>query len=143
MTILCDYCSQPARLVHGGVIYPHINLFYEKGKPVPVSSRFFWQCVPCRAYVGTHKDSPTNQPLGRLANAELRNAKKAAHAIFDPLWKEKTMSRSKAYAWLARALEIDPKDCHIGMFDLDLCRKTIDAVTITMNNPISGEPNGR
>lgn len=134
MQVICDYCNNPAQLVDGGVIYPHLTYFREKGKMIPVHTRFFWRCLPCDAYVGTHKDSPNRQPLGRLANAELRRAKRDAHAIFDPLWKLKMMTRSEAYTWLARTLNIEPKDCHIGMFSVEQCRRTIDAITITMHN---------
>ena len=63
--------------------------------------------------------------MGRLANKELRKLKQAAHAAFDPVWKSKGVSRSKAYLKLARALEITPEECHIGMFDEAMCRKTI------------------
>jgi hypothetical protein len=34
--------------------------------------------------VGCHKG--TTKPLGRLADAELREWKKRAHAAFDPVW---------------------------------------------------------
>jgi hypothetical protein len=81
--------------------------------------------MPCDAWVGTHKNSPTHAPLGRLANAELRAAKRAAHAAFDPLWKGGQMSRSKAYALLAQKMGIDPKDSHIGMFDVEQCKTVI------------------
>jgi len=62
-------------------------------------------------------------PLGRLANAELRSAKSAAHAMFDPLWKSKKMRRSQAYSWLAAQMKIKPEDCHIGMFDVEQCKQ--------------------
>jgi hypothetical protein len=90
----------------------------------------FWQCAPCDAYVGCH--SGTTNPLGRLANAELRQAKIAAHAAFDPLWKfhtfkdgHQSMTRNAAYQWLADQLGIPRADCHIGMFDVDRCRLVI------------------
>ena len=112
----CPYCSQPAKLVTGQDIYPHRRDLWAKK---------FWQCAPCDAYVGCHQGGEI--PLGRLANAELRAAKMRAHAAFDPLWKEGTMSRTEAYAWLSRTLGIPGKECHIGMFDVDRCRKVVDA----------------
>ena len=66
-------------------------------------------------------------PLGRLANAELRRAKSAAHAAFDPLWKSKRMKRRDAYGWLARELGISRDNCHIGMFDIAACRAVVRA----------------
>lgn len=117
MKVVCPYCDKPAELVFGSAIYPHRpDLFKKK----------FYLCKPCDAYVGCHPD--TAKPLGRLANAELRIFKRKAHAAFDPIWKRGDMSRTKAYKWLSEKLNIAPQNCHIGMFDVDLCRATIDAV---------------
>lgn len=113
----CPYCGKAAERVTGAVIYPHRpDLFGKK----------FWRCAPCGAHVGCHGTSAT--PLGRLANAELRRAKMAAHAAFDPLWKSRRMNRSQAYAWLADALGVSPANCHIGMFDVDGCNAVVAAV---------------
>lgn len=61
--------------------------------------------------------------MGRLANAETRQLKQAAHAAFDPLWKSGSMSRTKAYAWLRDATGLSERECHIGwMSDDDLRR---------------------
>jgi hypothetical protein len=114
--LLCPYCSQPAQLVTGAVIYPHRPDLYHKQ---------FWHCAKDDAYVGCH--GSTSNPLGRLANAELRSAKKMAHAAFDPLWREGHMTRSEAYAWLARELGISLEECHIGMFDVETCQRVIAA----------------
>lgn len=70
--VYCDYCGRETEYVDSKVIY---------GK----SYGKIYLCRNCMAYVGVHKG--TDKPLGRLANAELRNWKKAAHAVFDPLWK--------------------------------------------------------
>ena len=73
-TVTCPYCNNPAVLVGGDVIYPHRPDLYEKK---------FWQCDPCDAYVGCHRPGvgygDGTRPLGRLANAELREAKKNVH----------------------------------------------------------------
>jgi hypothetical protein len=124
----CPYCSTQAALVTGQHVYPHRpDLFGLK----------FWACTPCDAYVGCHKEgawmkingmkvvSDGTLPLGRLANAELRQAKQAAHAAFDPLWKAQGMTRRDAYSWLARQLGIRFDDCHIGMFDVDQCNNVV------------------
>ena len=80
------------------------------------------------AYVGVHKG--TDKPLGRLANAELRNWKKAAHAVFDPLWKYGRFRghRNAAYAWLAQKMGLPVEKTHIGMFDVGQCRKAIEII---------------
>jgi hypothetical protein len=127
----CPYCGQPAKLVGGDAIYPHRSDLFDLA---------FWQCAPCDAYVGCHKKGVTflmnkrqvrsdgTIPLGRLANAQLRKAKSAAHAAFDPLWKSGRMTRREAYAWLATTLGISSDNCHIGMMDADACQAVVSAV---------------
>ena len=124
----CPYCQRPSLLVTGKTIYPH--------RPDLVAKRF-WQCAPCDAYVGCHPPAGRNgkggqgdgtMPLGRLANAELRKAKRRAHDAFDPLWKARHMSRQSAYKWLAEKLGISPANCHIGMMDVDGCNAVVAAV---------------
>ena len=46
--------------------------------------------------------------LGRLADAELRTLKSEGHAVFDPLWKERKIfkSRKKAYEWLSEDMDL-------------------------------------
>ena len=117
MKISCDYCNRPAELVNGATLYPHRR---------DLVRLLFYRCEPCGAWVGTHRGSTV--PLGRLANAELRRAKQAAHSAFDPLWKSRRMSRSEAYAWLAKALGVSLANCHIGMFDVEGCRAVVAAV---------------
>ena len=114
MSLICSYCSCHSKLVSGSAIY--------KNRP-DLDDLKFYLCKPCDAYVGVHKG--TVKPLGRLANAELRKAKMAAHARFDPLWKSGTMKRKEAYKHLADLLGIHPSDCHIGMFDVDMCKKVL------------------
>lgn len=124
----CQYCGKPANLATGDDIYQH--------RP-DLWSLKFWCCEPCGAYVGCHKKGSTalvgkrqilsdgTLPLGVLANAELRKAKSAAHAAFDPAWRNGVMSRSAAYTWLASALGIKKHDCHIGLFSVEQCQRVI------------------
>lgn len=119
----CPYCRATAVLVSGDIIYPHLPHF---------ADRRFWKCLSCGdAYVGCHPGG--DKPLGRLADKDLRRAKTHAHAAFDPLWEAKMErdqigkgeARSRAYRWLASQLGIDPKDCHIGMMDIETCRRVV------------------
>ena len=112
MNPVCNYCENESELVGGESIYPH--------RPDLFSLKFY-KCDPCDAYVGTHKNTKNHEPLGRLANKDLRAAKQAAHRAFDPMWRDHYMKRKEAYKWLADALEIDVKDCHIGMFSESTC----------------------
>lgn len=75
----------------------------------------------CDSYVGVHPS--TDIPLGTLANAPLRAARKKAKAAFNPLWQSRSMTRSQAYAWLAGQLGLDAAGCHIGWFDLATCER--------------------
>lgn len=119
----CDYCGAPAVLEDKAALYPH--------RP-DLAGLYLWRCSPCEAWVGCHPG--TIQPLGRLANAELRLAKQAAHAAFDPLWKakmrrdqcSKTKARGAGYKWLAGELGIDPSLCHIGMMDPATCHRVVE-----------------
>jgi len=125
-TPICPYCNSEAQLVKGKKIYPH--------RP-DLHMLNFWYCDNGHdpAYVGCHKASATHlhtgeEPLGRLANAELRKLKSEAHAVFDPLWKNgKFKSRGKAYNWLANTLNIPKVECHIGMMDEQTCKRVIQA----------------
>lgn len=108
-SLICPYCGNPSAVVRGNVIYPHRRDLWGK---------VFYQCAPCDAYVGTHRDG---KPLGRLANRQLRIAKMQAHSVFDALWKDGTMTRSKAYAWLSKAMGLPADQTHIGMFDVGQC----------------------
>lgn len=114
MNPICPYCEDTSALVGGDIIYPHRPDLYSKR---------FYLCEPCNAYVGCHPG--TKKPLGRLANAQLRQAKMDAHRAFDPIWKEGNTSRSEAYTWLAGKLGIPEEECHIGMFDVHRCRQVV------------------
>ena len=117
----CPYCGAEAKRATGGALYPHRRDLHDKR---------FWRCVPCQAWVGCHPNS--DRPLGRLANATLRKAKMAAHAAFDPRWKQaddKRRARRAAYAWLSDQLNVPKEECHIGMFDEGMCARVVDVCT--------------
>lgn len=131
--ITCPYCKRSAALVTGDKVYPHRPDLFDK---------WFWLCEPCGAWVGCHPRTNRKghvgledgmQPLGRLANAQLRRAKQAAHAAFDPIWKSGEMSRASAYKWLSVAIGISRQNCHIGMMDVDACNAVVEAVKIRTN----------
>lgn len=110
-TVSCDYCGQPAQFVDSAIVYGR-------------SYGMIYYCPGCAAWVGVHKG--TDQPLGRLANAELRKYKRAAHATFDPIWQSGRMRRNVAYAWLSERLGIPREETHIGMMDVDRCKQVIE-----------------
>lgn len=119
---ICPYCNTPSVFVTGATIYPWMKHLADKP---------MYQCPKCTdVYVGCHEG--TTKPLGRLADAKLRQAKQHAHAVFDPLWEAKVargMDKGKArglgYRWLAVQLGIKPEDCHIGMMDVETCMRVV------------------
>lgn len=122
--VVCSYCGGRAKFVSGDRVY---------GRTGPWSNMRFWYCAPCKAWVGCHKRNSKygfigDEPMGRLADYELRRAKRILHSVFDPLWKHKWMSRGVAYKALAKAMGLPAKDCHIGYFDLNQCREAYVAV---------------
>lgn len=75
---VCPYCGKPTEYVDSSIIYGR-------------SYGMIYLCRECRAYVGVHKG--TDQALGRLANAELREAKKETHFYFDQISKTNLITR--------------------------------------------------
>lgn len=119
----CPYCSKAAELVSALRIYPHRD---------DLAHKKFWLCAPCNAWVGCH-DAGVGQgdgtkPLGVLANAYGRAARRDAHQAFDLLWNGGPMSRKNAYAWLAKSLDIRTEDCHIGHFNESRCARVVELV---------------
>lgn len=106
----CPYCGSSVSLTH------------HNGKTVYRCDGF----PVCDARVGCHPG--TDRAVGTLADARLRRWRINAHARIDPLWRDGAMSRASVYKWLADTLEIERSECHIGMFDVEQCKATIQAV---------------
>jgi hypothetical protein len=129
--LLCPYCNRAAKFVStSGHIYGR-----DYG---PV-----WDCRKCDAYVGCH---PDGSPKGTLANFSRREARKAAHALFDPLWQNwqlvypdakrqssrmRQTMRTRAYEWLANALGMQADVTHIAMFDEAQCARAVELLKNT------------
>lgn len=112
----CPYCSKKAELKDSSVIYgKSYGLIY-------ICSDY----PSCDSYVGVHPG--TTIPLGRMANKELREYKKKVHVLFDPLWKGKKIRRNEAYKRLSDALNLSTKECHVGMFDVETCKRAIEVL---------------
>lgn len=117
--VFCPYCGKRAEFVDSAEVY--------HGR----SYGMIYLCRPCDAYVGCHGNGKGDSPKGRLANAELRRWKIAAHNAFDPLWKFGPFRgrRSSAYAWLAEQMGLPKEKTHIGMFDVAECQQVIQICT--------------
>lgn len=96
----CQHCGQEAEWVENKEVY---------GRNYG-SSYMIWLCRPCDAFVGCHQN--TKQPKGRfLAKADLREARKKAHAVIDPLWQSGKYKRRTVYIRLKEAFG---KEIHVG-----------------------------
>lgn len=98
MNIYCCGCVTEilARLTSGKEIYPH---------RVDLHDLPFWKCDTCGNYVGCHhKTANGTQPLGVIPTKEIMNARKCIHALLDPLWKTRKVSRGKIYTKLSKEL---------------------------------------
>jgi len=114
----CPYCNKTPRWVDNTEIY---------GKRYGKSYMMYW-CKPCDAYVGCHNN--TKEALGTLANKELREWRKKAHAAFDPLWKSNKIERWWAYHKLDTYFG---KEMHIGETDIETCKQIIEWVKNTFD----------
>lgn len=110
--VICNYCGKEAKWVENKEIY---------GKNYG-NSYMVWWCKPCDAFVGCHNN--TMEPKGTLANRELREWRKKAHAHIDPLWKSGILARGQVYYRLKKALG-GTKEIHVGGADIELCKKIL------------------
>lgn len=99
--VICDYCRQPAEI--------------SSTPRGPI-----WLCAPCDAWVPIHSNSKTAMPMGRLANAELREAKRQFNQAIRPIID--MAGRRRAYEWLAGAMVLSAHACDGHRFDLDQAR---------------------
>ena len=74
--------------------------------------------------MGCHKG--TTRPLGDVANETLRLKRMETHRVFDEMWRRRNWSRTRAYKWLAKEMELSTKEAHIGGFEMDECQFVID-----------------
>ena len=103
--------SEP-RLTDGREIYPH--------RPDLASKRFY-KCDTCpSSYCGCHPNTTT--PLGYPCGAQTRKARGEAHAVVDPIWRDRITSRQTVYFELARRLQIPREECHIAWMTADEAR---------------------
>lgn len=91
MKIFCVNCNGKvqARLTNGQEIYPHRTDL--AGVP-------FWICDECKNYVGCHyKTKDRTRPLGCIPTPQLREARRAIHALLDPMWQSGKRARRAVY----------------------------------------------
>lgn len=120
---VCDYCGARAALARAGDdAYP----YRDDHGPV-------WICKTCQAWIGVHARSTRNVPLGRLADAALRDAKSRLHDVLEPLVAGKVRrdqvnafeARAKAIRWVSTQLGFDPVPASLHAFTLDQCEEAL------------------
>ena len=119
---ICRYCGNPVVFTSNAEIY---GREYGNGK--------CYLCRNCRAFVGVHTGTTT--PLGTLANNELRKWRNQAHNEFDKLWKGETRqdTRHNMYGWLSKQMNLSREKTHIGMFEIEQCKKVIELAKERLN----------
>lgn len=83
-----------------------------------------YYCKDCDTYVGCHNN--TREALGTMADKETMEARKTAHAAFDPLWKSGDMTRKEAYQLLSKKMG---KITHIGQSDKQTCEDIREVIS--------------
>jgi hypothetical protein len=113
-TIFCCECKADvdAHFITGKTAYPHRpDLFHKK----------FWQCQTCLNFVGTHAKGTSRKPLGCIPNNEMKTARMKIHAVIDPVWKSRRMSRKEVYQSISEFLGYE---YHTGEIrDLETAKK--------------------
>jgi hypothetical protein len=123
----CDYCGKPAALIRSG----------EDAYPYREDHGPLWLCAPCQAWIGIFPRSTRNVPLGRLADAQLRDLKAKLHAALEPLAQAKVRrdgcnifeARAKGLKWLAQEIGATlPEKSSIHTLDADQCARSIAVI---------------
>lgn len=112
---ICRFCEGDVALVNNAHFYGGRSY----GWPLT------YACHSCSARVGCHPG--TDIPLGTLADKATMQARKAAHAAFDPLWRGKAPgTRRRAYKALAAAM--GRPNAHISWMDATECLRVLQLV---------------
>ena len=62
-----------------------------------------------------------------LADRDTHEARKAAHAAFDPIWQKGILSRGVAYAKLQKALGLSEPECHMKVMNAATAKRVPEA----------------
>ena len=115
--IQCPYCNSPAILRPASWV--HGNSKQSKGKHLYVCRNW----PSCDSYVAAHEFNL--QPMGILANGNLRHKRILAHKALAKYQKITKMDRWATYLWLEGKLGYDAQSTHIGLFSEKTCDEVI------------------
>lgn len=104
-------------------------------------SRFgvFYGCLRYPACKGAHGAHPDGRPLGVPASRDTKVRRMAAHERFDSLWKCGDMTRTEAYSWMQKAMQMTKDQAHIANFTMGQCEKLIEHVTKFHQDVVDGK----
>jgi hypothetical protein len=123
----CDYCGAPATLARAG----------DENYPYREDHGPLWMCAPCQAWIGVFPRSKRNVPLGRLADARLRELKTLLYDALEPLAQAKVRrdgcnvfeARAKGIRWIAQEIGVEsPEKQSIHTFDAEQCERAVEAI---------------
>ena len=122
MRTINKYDSRPS-------ICPDCNGKVEYGRMVdygikPYQSGYCYICVRCKAYVGTHRNTP-KEALGRLSDSRTRRMRVLCHEEFDKHW-QSTAGKNRLYYKLSKELGIKSEECHFGYMDYEELEKAYE-----------------
>lgn len=127
---LCPYCGSKVKFISGEELENMVNNHPKRGKDKPpfVSyHKHYYVCGnfnECQSYIGAYEN--TYDPMGEMANKELRLLRIHAHLVFDEVWRKGIWTKDEAYAFLADKLSLKKRQTHISQFNIYHCRKTIE-----------------
>jgi ssDNA-binding Zn-finger/Zn-ribbon topoisomerase 1 len=114
--IRCPNCGAKATLRPTSVVYGEADK----------TDGFLYVCdryPKCDSYVGAHRK--TLEPMGTLADGNLRHKRILAHKSFDRLWKSGLMTKWQAYKWMQAKFGLSSEQAHIAKFSDFMCDQLI------------------
>jgi len=91
------------------------------------TNRKFWGCVRYPECSGTVGSNANGKALGIPGSGPTKKYRIEAHKALERRLRgsAKGIFRGDLYRTLAKEMKIDPQECHIGMFNIEQCKKAI------------------
>ncbi len=116
-TVRCPYCGAQAKLRPATAVYGDATI--NKDTYVYLCDRY----PKCDSYVYAHPQS--KEPMGTLANGDLRHKRILAHRAINKLCKSKKMTEREVYKFLGYQLGIPFEMTHIASFGEYMCGRVV------------------
>lgn len=115
MEVKC-YCGSSASLRSNSLLY--------RGKEYGNGRAWICDRYPeCLGSIGTH---PDGRPLGTIPDEETKKLRIQVHALMDPLWKSKKITRNSMYYKLGKAM--GKRAFHVGESNAAECRAALEII---------------